>query len=251
MATNATISIITVVYNNRAELEQTIRNVAAQTYPNIEYIVVDGGSTDGTLHVIEANLGTVTRYITERDKGLYDAMNKGLKLATGDYVWFVNSGDFIAENDTLQRIADQFAWQHDIYYGETLLVQADGTVLGTRSALTTRKVPAVLNWRSFRFGQLVGHQSFIAKRSLVGEYNLSYPCSADMDWQIRAMKQAQSIQHAQLPLSRFLVGGHSAQNKKSCWQERFHIFATHYGWFTALTSHVYIVFRALKFKIAG
>lgn len=251
MTAKATISIVTVVYNNRPELEQTIRNVAAQTYPYIEYIIVDGGSSDGTLQVIEANADVVTRYISEPDKGLYDAMNKGLQLATGDYVWFINAGDFIAEDDTLQRIADQHNWQHDVYFGETLLVQADGAVLGTRSQLTTRKVPPVLHWRSFRFGQLVGHQSFMVRRSLAGQYNLRYPCSADMDWQIRALKKASTVQHTHMALSRFLVGGHSAQNRKSCWQERFRIFTDHYGWFTALTSHVYILFRALKFKITG
>ena len=95
------LSIITIVYNNKDNLIKTIKSVREQTYKNIEYIIVDGGSTDGTVDVIKQNPDLIAKYITEPDDGIYDAMNKGLKLATGDYLWFMNSGDEIYANDTV------------------------------------------------------------------------------------------------------------------------------------------------------
>ena len=249
MGKEAVISIITVVYNARKDLEDTIRNVAAQTYPHIEYIVVDGGSTDGTLDIIAAHEQHISRHISEPDKGLYDAMNKGIQLATGDFTWFMNAGDFIEQPDTLQQIADRFNWQHDIYYGETHLINEDGAILGKRSELTTRKLPRQLSWKSFRHGQVVSHQATIVRRNLAAAYNLNYPCGADIDWQIRMCQQAGSIANTELVLCRFLVGGASSQRRRSCWQERFAIFRHYYGLSAALIWHVYFVLRAVKFKL--
>lgn len=251
MSQPVTISIITVVYNASKDLEQTIRNVAAQTYPNIEYIVIDGGSTDGTLDVIAANQQHITKHISEPDKGLYDAMNKGMQLATGDYIWFMNAGDFIESPNTLQQIADRFNWQHDIYYGETHLIDSNNQILGTRSALTTRKLPTQLTWKSFRHGQVVSHQAIIVKHSLAEPYNLNYPCGADIDWQIRVCQKAISIANTELVLCKFLLGGVSSQRKRSCWQERFAIFRHYYGLPAALAWHAYFVLRAVKFKVLG
>ena len=101
-----TFSIVTVCYNAEAELEDTIQSVIAQTYRHVEYIIVDGASKDGTLAIIERYKGRIARVVSEPDKGLYDAMNKGLRLATGDYVCFLNAGDCFHEDSTLQRMAD-------------------------------------------------------------------------------------------------------------------------------------------------
>src|ERR1700755_616928 len=93
MAFAPTLSVITIVYNNVRDIERTMLSVLNQTYPNIEYIIVDGASNDGTLEVIKRYETRITKLISEKDEGIYDAMNKGLAIATGDYVVFMNSGD--------------------------------------------------------------------------------------------------------------------------------------------------------------
>lgn len=251
MADQPTISIVTVVYNNCAEMALTMDSVAAQTYPNVEYVVVDGASTDGTKELIESRIGEVSQFLSEPDKGLYDAMNKGIDLATGDYIWFMNSGDRIESNTLLQDIADKFNWQHDVYYGETNLMDEQGQVLGTRSELTTRKMPDKLSWKDFKYGQLVGHQAFIVKCSICQHYDLNYPCSADQDWQIRCLKAASSVQNTGYIMCRFMLGGISTQRQKSGLKERFSIMAKYFGMPQAVASHLYILLRAVRFKLLG
>src|SRR4051812_1110497 len=95
------LSVITVVYNNVSHIERTLLSVLDQTYPHIEYIVIDGASTDGTLVIIEKYKDRIAKLISEPDKGIYDAMNKGLAIATGDYVLFMNSGDEIYARETV------------------------------------------------------------------------------------------------------------------------------------------------------
>ena len=114
----ATLSVITVVFNNSADIERTIKSVINQTYPHIEYIIIDGGSTDGTLNIIQKHLARVSKLVSEKDEGIYDAMNKGLKLASGDYVLFMNSGDEIYAADTVEKVFSTEEYS-DIYYGET------------------------------------------------------------------------------------------------------------------------------------
>src|SRR5690606_30753578 len=123
------ISIITIVYNNVRDIRYTLASVANQDYPNIEYIVVDGLSNDGTMEVIQEYRSHISTLVSEKDKGIYDAMNKGLKLATGDYVLFLNSGDELFANDTLSKVFAAGA-DADIYYGETKLVNEDREILG-------------------------------------------------------------------------------------------------------------------------
>ena len=121
-------SIITVTYNAAAVLEDTIQSIITQTYKNVEYIIVDGASTDGTLKIIERYRPHIHTVISEKDNGLYDAMNKGLALATGDYVCFLNAGDCLHEDDTLQNMVHsviEAECMHtendvpDVIYGET------------------------------------------------------------------------------------------------------------------------------------
>ena len=115
------VSIITIVYNGAETIEKTIKSVAALTYPHVEYIVVDGGSKDGTVDLIQKYPSHIARWISEPDKGLYDAMNKGIDLATGQYLWFINSGDEAASPDILNQMFAQCA-DADVYYGNTMLI---------------------------------------------------------------------------------------------------------------------------------
>ncbi|HWZ04155.1 MAG TPA: glycosyltransferase, partial [Mucilaginibacter sp.] len=115
------LSVITVVYNNVQDIERTMLSVLTQTYPRIEYIIIDGKSTDGTLKIINRYKDQVAKIFSEKDEGIYDAMNKGLAAATGDYVIFMNSGDEFYERDTVQMVFDSSP-NADIYYGETEMI---------------------------------------------------------------------------------------------------------------------------------
>src|SRR5690606_3344358 len=110
-----TLTVITVVYNNVRDIERTIKSVVNQTSPHIQYIVIDGGSTDGTVNIINRYASRIARFVSEPDKGIYVAMNKGLALATGEYVLFMNSGDEIYANDTVAQVFAT-ADDADIYY---------------------------------------------------------------------------------------------------------------------------------------
>ena len=128
MQLQPTFSIITITYNAVRLVEQTLLNVLSQSYPNIEYIVIDGGSTDGTVDIIKRYESGLTYWVSEPDKGIYDAMNKGLQKATGDYVWFINAGDSLCSSDTVQSVVSRLQKRKtlpDIIYGETNIVDEE------------------------------------------------------------------------------------------------------------------------------
>ena len=128
-------TIITITYNAAQWLERTILSILSQSYGNIEYVIIDGASTDGTVDIIRQYAPGVSFWLSEPDKGLYDAMNKGLQHATGDYVWFINAGDTFYAANTLQQVAilleGKKRWP-DILYGETDIVDEAGQSLGLR-----------------------------------------------------------------------------------------------------------------------
>ena len=187
------ISVITVVFNGEKHIGRTIESVLNQSYSPIEYIIVDGKSTDGTLKVIGSYPG-ISRVISEPDQGLYDAMNKGLKTATGDYVWFLNSGDQVNNNDTIEKMVEGMEGIPDIVYGGTMIIDEAQNEVGDRRL----RPPAQLTWKSFQQGMVVCHQSILVKRELAPEYNLEYRLSADIDWAIKAAKNARLIHNSNL-----------------------------------------------------
>ncbi|MCL1937782.1 MAG: glycosyltransferase [Candidatus Azobacteroides sp.] len=233
-------SIITVTYNASRWIERTIQSVVSQTYPHIEYIIVDGNSTDETLEVVKEYESAITRWISEPDRGLYDAMNKGLKLASGDYVWFINAGDTIYSDDTVQKIVDRLADDRpDVIYGETEIVNAQGDSMGMRRL----KAPQNLSWKSFRMGMLVCHQSFLVKRTIAEPYDLQYRFTADYDWCIRCLKQANTVLNTHLILSQFLEAGLSAANRKESLKERYRIMCDNYGKIPTQIRHFWFALR--------
>ncbi|HDY89306.1 MAG TPA: glycosyltransferase, partial [bacterium] len=120
------LSIITVTYNAEACLEKTIQSVINQTYKNIEYIIIDGGSSDKTLSIIKKYKKYIKYCISEPDKGIYDAMNKGIKIAKGDYINFLNAGDFYYENNVLSYLFDNLDKSVDLLYGDSYLIDQNG-----------------------------------------------------------------------------------------------------------------------------
>jgi len=236
------ISIITVVYNGAATLEKTIKSVASQTYSNIEHIIVDGGSTDGTVDIIKAHSGEIAGWISEKDDGIYDAMNKGIGMSEGDYLWFINSGDEIYSPETLERIFNvRNAPFHDIYYGGTVMIDNAGNEIGSRRL----KPPASLSWKDLRNGMLVSHQSIIVSKKVAPLYDTRYRFSADFKWCLLALKNADRIINTHQVLSRFLDGGITKQNIVAGLKERFSIMSRYYGFFPTLARHFVIGSRFL------
>lgn len=236
-------SIITVTYQAGKVLEDTIQSVIFQTYRNVEYIIVDGGSMDNTLDIVKKYQDRISIVVSEPDKGLYDAMNKGIRLATGDYVCFLNAGDELHENETLQRMVHTLKTQElpDVIYGETAIVDGEGHFLHMRLL----QAPEVLHWKSFKQGMLVCHQAFFSRRelALAHPYDLQYRFSADFDWCIRIMKDAKSIHNTHLTLIDYLNEGMTTRNHKASLKERFRIMAKHYGWVSTLLHHGWFVIR--------
>ena len=237
------LSVITVTYNAEHTLERTLKSVREQTYPAIEHIIVDGNSNDGTVALIHRYENERLKWISEPDKGLYDAMNKGIKMATGDYLCFLNAGDTFYDTDTVQKIFASSDEGHspDILYGETAIVDDNGRFLHMRRL----QAPKNLTWKSFKHGMVVCHQAFIVKRELVEPYDLSYRFSADFDWCIRMMKKAKNIYNTDLILVDYLNAGMTTANRKASLRERYRIMEKHYGKVSTFLYHIWFVIRAI------
>lgn len=239
-------SIITVTYNAGAVLEDTIQSVITQTYRNVEYIIVDGGSKDHTLDIINRYREHIHTLVSEPDKGLYDAMNKGIRLATGDYLCFLNAGDELHEDDTLQLMVHSITGTElpDVLYGETAIVDEEGHFLRMRRL----SAPENLNWKSFKDGMLVCHQAFFPRRELAEPYDLRYRFSADFDWCIRIMKKSHTLHNTHLTLIDYLNEGMTTRNHCASLHERFRIMCRHYGYLSTLARHAWFALRLLLKK---
>lgn len=229
------ISIITVTFNDVRNLGSTIRSVKDLTYPHVEYIVIDGGSSDGSVELIKQNEEYISKWISEPDHGLYDAMNKGLDRASGDYLWFINAGDEPAAPDILEKVFEDKG-KADIYYGDTMLIDGAGNEIGLRRL----SPPEDLNWRHFRQGMLVSHQSFIPSRKVIKKYDLRFRFSADYDWCLYALRKASVIRNTHLVLSHFREGGLTKQNILPGLKERFRIMVENFGFLSTLAAHLVI-----------
>ena len=210
-------SVITVCRNAQAVIEDTIQSVISQTYHHVEYIVIDGASNDRTMSIVNRYRERISVVVSEPDRGLYDAMNKGIRLATGDYLCFLNAGDSFHEDDTLLRMAHSIHEPQlpDVLYGETELVDREGHFL--------------------RF----------ARRDRVVPYDLRYRYSADFDWCIRVMKQSQVLHNTRLTLIDYLAEGLTTRNQRASLEERFRIMVKHYGWLSTVAHHAWFVLRLL------
>jgi glycosyltransferase involved in cell wall biosynthesis len=243
MATSPKISIVTVVYNGSVLIERTIKSVVSQTYHNIEYIIIDGASKDDTIDIIKKYESKIAVIKSEKDHGIYDAMNKGLTIASGDYILFLNAGDELFSIDTISKII-AIADNADVFYGNTIVLDAKGNELGDRRL----KPPLHLNWKSLKYGMCVSHQSFIAKKSLCEFYDLNYSISADIDWVISILKKSHIIINTHSYISKFLEGGTSNKNRTKALKQRLVIMIKHYGFFQTILNHLYITIRYVRHR---
>ena len=244
MSLNPKFSIITVTYNAASVITPTLQSIAAQRYRNIDFLLIDGGSTDNTVEVARNSGVEIATLISERDKGLYDAMNKGISRATGDYLCFLNAGDSFHSPDVLQQMVDAIADKQelpDILYGETAEVDEERRFVRMRRL----QAPEKLNWRSFRHGMLVCHQAFFAKRTIAPMYDLNYRLSADVDWCIRVMKVSKDIVNTHIIIVDYLQNGLSLQHHRASLIERFRIMAKHYGVIQTTLRHMWFVIRVV------
>ncbi len=241
------ISIITVVYNSVQYIEKTIFSVINQSYPNIEYLIIDGGSTDGTLEIIKKYKEYIDYFISETDTGIYDAMNKGIRAASGDYLWFINSGDEIYDLNVLNIIFRNKANFADVYYGETEIIDTAGKTIGMRRHSTPKK----LSWKTFKWGMKVSHQSIIVKKELAPLYDLNYQFSADFDWVIKVLKKAEKIENTGIILSKFMDGGTTKKNLKAGLKERFKIMQKNYGLIPTVLIHIILSVKLLFYYIVN
>lgn len=251
-------SIITCTYNAESVLQRTLDSVLEQTYSHVEHIIVDGASTDATLNMVEAyrqksdaeDWCHEVRVKSEPDRGLYDAMNKGIQRATGQYVLFLNAGDTFPSADTLELVAESVGEGEEppaVLYGDTDVVDDDGHFLRHRRLSPPRR----LTWRSFMKGMLVCHQAFYARTDLakVTPYDLHYRFSADVDWCIRIMRLARRrrlpMRNVGAVVVNFLDGGMTTTNHRASLKERFHVMAHHYGFVPTVLMHAWFVIRSL------
>ena len=244
MSPSPLISIITVTYNVENEIERTLNSIKQQSFTNFEHLIIDGDSKDKTLAIVKANVITNSSIVSEPDKGLYDAMNKGLGLAKGKYVIFLNAGDTFFNSNTLEHYADAAGENYDIIYGDTVIVDDKDKIISRRHL----NVPEKLEFKSFSKGMLICHQAFMVKKQLTEPYDLKYHFSADYDWCVKCIKKSSPEKCFNLNTDtiRYLSDGLTDKNKIKSLKERFQIMCNHYGVASTLKNHMFFVFRSLK-----
>lgn len=237
------LSVITVTYNAQATLERTLKSVQEQSYPLVEHVIMDGNSKDGTVELIKRYENAQMKWVSEPDKGLYDAMNKSVQLATGDYLCFLNAGDTFFEADTVEKMMNSIPQNQspDILYGQTVIVNDAGKFLHMRRL----QAPEKLTWKSFKQGMLVCHQAFIVKRELFEPYDVTFRFSADVDWCIRLMKKSKTIHNTHLTLINYLNEGMTTANHKASLKEHYRIMAKHYGHISTFLHHIWFAVRSV------
>lgn len=205
------VSIVTVTYNSAATIFDTLHSVRKQTYKDIEHIIVDGNSTDNTLKII-ADFHHNGPLVSEKDNGIYDAMNKGIMMATGDIVGILNSDDYLADDTAIQRIVEKFNQTScDAVYGDLLFVHPENT-----SRITRKWVAGSFKKKKFLSGWMPPHPTFYVKRSCYDQYglfNIQLKSSADYDLLLRFLFVNQlKVEYLPAILIHMRVGGQSTRS---------------------------------------
>ncbi len=208
------VTIITVCYNALEMLKKTMQSVDNQNYNNLEYIVIDGCSTDGTVDFLKNYKGKLSKYVSEPDKGIYDAMNKGVSFATGNYVIFLNAGDLFAENDTLDKIFSSKNYEADVIYGDVLKIGKDGKLF---------LKPAEKSHNAHKM--YFCHQSSLTKTECLKEFpfDLRYKMSADFNFFKTLTKHDKVFKQLNIPISIFDTSGISNTRRSAGLKENIKI----------------------------
>ena len=240
------VSIITVVYNGIEFLEETIKSVISQTYPNIEYIIVDGGSTDGTLDIIKKYEAHITKWISEPDKGIYDAMNKGIDLATGDWQNFLNAGDSFVSNDVLEKIFTTNLENITLVYGDIIAIRENGQKLNVNAI-------ELKDDNSIKKGMKVCHQAIFYNKNIMIKYDDKLRLKSEWKHLIEiTRKENFSPKKFNFPIVYYSVGGLGAQQLKLNQKEYRDVFLKMYGisaYITYMPFFAYMTLRRILKKI--
>ena len=258
-------TVVTITYNAAAVVEQTLQSVLQQTFEDVEHLIIDGASTDNTLAMVEAykaesdrsGCGHKVIVKSEPDEGIYDAMNKGLTQASGDYVVFLNAGDFFPTNKTLEEIVHRCQLNTlptgelpAVLYGQTDIVDGQGHYLHPRRL----RAPEQLTWRSFRQGMVVCHQAFYARTDIAKnlQYDTRYKYSADVDWCIRVMREAERMSlplyNINMVVAYYMEEGQTTRHHRASLRERYQVMARHYGHVQTFLLHCWFVIRKFSFR---
>jgi glycosyltransferase involved in cell wall biosynthesis len=218
------ISVITINFENLKELQKTFSSVVSQTYQDLEYIVIDGGSQDGTVNFLQEHSTALSYWVSEKDNGIYDAMNKGVKVAKGEWIVFMNSGDLFFQDSTIEQIAPYLDRVNDVVYGGFELISDDE--YGYR---TSQGQPADLSliWHQIP----TCHQSVFVKRKLQSQYpfNTSLNWCADHDFLARLYQLGSKFQEIPIIVSKFDASGGKVRDLLTYTTERWSICRKYFG----------------------
>ncbi|MES2690012.1 MAG: glycosyltransferase family 2 protein [Bacteroidota bacterium] len=240
------ISLITVVYNGEAFIADTLRSAISQTYKNIEIVIIDGGSTDNTLAVARQFSEHISTLISEKDNGIYDAMNKGIKAAKGEWVYFLNVGDSFYSDDVLEMIFDNHAYRKcDFIYGR---FKTKNHPSGHDFVMGKEIKPS-----SFYFRSPLCHQALFTKRALfdkLGFYDVSYTLTAEGIWHVKLFKDASYKKcFTDVIIANYDVMGASYQNRlKTIWQMN-RISNAEYPWYIKIINNLRSPLLVVKVKL--
>lgn len=213
------ITIVTVCFNSAATIGDTLRSVAAQVHPDIEHIVIDGASKDATLEIVQREGAHVARVVSEPDSGIYDAMNKGLRLATGDLVGFLNADDLLADSDAMARMAATASRTGaDVVFGDLVYVRPDNL-----DSVVRYWASGEFSRQRLRLGWMPPHPAFYVRRSRlaeIGEFDTGLRIAADYDFILRTLGRC-DIASAHVPgvLVRMRTGGVSNRSLATLWRK--------------------------------
>lgn len=229
------ISIITVCYNAENNIKRTLKSILNQSFNDIEYIVIDGKSTDKTIDIVKEFTPNAV-IISEKDNGIYDAMNKAFDIAKGEFICFINAGDALFSDKTLEKVSEIIKSNPlaDIIYGHTIIIDEKDNELYLRK-LTP---PKNLTFKSFSNGMMICHQSFYVRKSIAPKYDIQYKFSADFDWCIKCIKASNLNVYANDILARYLNEGTTTKNHKASLKERFRIMSNYYGLIPTILRHL-------------
>ena len=243
MNPNPKVTIITVAYNAEEFIEPTIKSIINQSYHPLEYIIIDGASKDGTVDIIKKYEDKISNWVSEPDKSLHDAMNKGIQKSTGDYVLFMNAGDRIKEATSLEKMMDGHQ-QADLIYSKAAFVDEQNN---TRPWHKETPQPADLSSKSFMNGMVICHQCMLAKKAIVPFYKLEpWKIASDIDWSMTLMKQVKTKHFYDDIFCLFLEGGLSDARRMKAVKERFRISWQHFGLIPTLVQHLKIAIQVIK-----
>jgi glycosyltransferase involved in cell wall biosynthesis len=227
------ISIVTVVYNGEKYLDQAIQSVLNQRYQNIEYIIIDGGSTDGTIPIIKKYQSHIDYWVSEPDNGIFDAMNKGISKASGELINLLNADDFL-ETDTLELVAERY---HSIK--KPCIIYGHASALDDKNQVAAELYSNLRYWR----GMTTNHQAMFVHREVynsVGVYNTDYRYAADYDFFIRTFKNNIPYLSLDKVIVNYRISGQSTDNPE-CVRESNHINKRYFG--NSLKRHIFLLYN--------